>query len=93
MKNYIIYAWDGESMTMEPFFVASKDIDEALEIFCASNRSKKKIIPESSLTEREVQFMKTNKHYKYIDSTDLGVTRGFLLIDKMLIKERKGGLF
>lgn len=93
MKHYIIHAWDGESMVIEPFFVASKNVDEALEILCASKRSKKKIIPESSLTEKEIQLMKINKHYKYIDSTDLGGTRGFLLVDKMRIRERQGGLF
>ena len=92
MKNYIIYAWDGNSLVIEPYFVASKNIEEALQILCASKRSKKKFVTEDSLNEYELKMMKLNSSYKYVDSTELGGCRGFLFIEKLIIKERTGGI-
>ena len=89
MAKYIIYPWDGISWELHPFCVDSKDKDEALEILCASKRAKKKFITENQLTKQEFDLMKFNSKYKYVDATELGGSRGFLLIDKMIIRERE----
>lgn len=88
MAKYIIYPWDGTSWELEPFCVDSKDEDEALEILCASKRAKKKFITENQLTKQEFDLMKLNNRYKYVDATELGCSRGFLLVEKMIIRER-----
>jgi hypothetical protein len=89
MAKYIIYPWDGVSWELDPFHVESKDKKEALEILCVSKRAKTKFIPENKLTKQEFDLMKLNSKYMYIDATELGGTRGFLLVDKMIIRERE----
>lgn len=93
MGNYVIYTWDGRSRIMEPFCVESKNVDEALEILCASKRSKKRFISVDDLNKHELYFMNHDSKYKYVDATELGGNRGFLLVDKMIIKERDGTLW
>lgn len=88
MKHYIIYTYLKTDYFLHPNFIVANGIDEALEILCASKNCQKEFMIESNLSLDELDSLQNDSNYVYIDSTNLGGEKGYLLKKHMIVKER-----